>query len=70
MVNVEELDPQPFIAIMDRIGLSTDYLELQPGSETSFNGDVGTLDEEIVRATATVTVAAAIDIAIPFASPR
>lgn len=59
MVNVEELDPEPFINLLDRIGLPTDYLELEPGSSTSFNGEVATLTEELQQATATVTVSAA-----------
>ena len=33
MVNVEELDPEPFIALLDRIGLPTEYLEIEPGSD-------------------------------------
>ena len=58
MVNVEELNPEPFIEILDRIGLPTDYLELEPGSATSFNGEVGPLEDEVRNATATVTVSA------------
>ena len=58
MVNVEELDPEPFIALLDEIGLPTDYLELPPGA-MSFDGDVRDLADEIKRATATVTVSAA-----------
>jgi hypothetical protein len=59
MVNVEQLDPEPFIAILDRIGLPTEVLELEPGAASSFNGTVGPIADEIARATATVTVAAA-----------
>jgi saccharopine dehydrogenase-like NADP-dependent oxidoreductase len=59
MMNVEQLDPEPFIAILDRIGLPTEVLELEPGAATSFNGTVGPIADEIARATATVTVAAA-----------
>jgi saccharopine dehydrogenase-like NADP-dependent oxidoreductase len=58
MVNVEELDPEPFIEILDRIGLPTDYLELEPGSATSFQGAVGVIEDEMAKATATVTVSA------------
>ena len=58
MVNVEELDPEPFIALLDDIGLPTEYLELEPGA-LSFDGEVGDLADEIKRATATVTVSAA-----------
>lgn len=59
MVNVEQLDPVPFLAILDRIGLPTEVLELEPGAPTSFDGTVGPIDVEIARATATVTVSAA-----------
>lgn len=59
MVNVEELDPEPFIAILDRIGLPTEIKEIEPGSSASFNGTVGTLNEELAHSTATVTVSAA-----------
>jgi saccharopine dehydrogenase-like NADP-dependent oxidoreductase len=59
MVNVEELDPEPFIALLDRIGLPTEYLEIEPGSAASFDGEVGPIEDEIARATATVTVSAA-----------
>jgi saccharopine dehydrogenase-like NADP-dependent oxidoreductase len=59
MVNVEELDPEPFIDLLDRIGLPTDVLELEPGSASSFNGTVGPIEQEIAQATATVTVSAA-----------
>ncbi len=59
MVNVEELDPEPFIDLLDRIGLPTEYLEIEPGSAASFDGEVRSLDEELARSTATVTVSAA-----------
>ncbi len=59
MVNVEELDPEPFIALLDRTGLPTEYLEIEPGSDRSFQGEVGPIDDEIARSTATVTVSAA-----------
>jgi saccharopine dehydrogenase-like NADP-dependent oxidoreductase len=58
MVNVEELDPVPFIELLDRTGLPTDYLELEPGAPTSFQGEVGPLEDEVKYATATVTVSA------------
>lgn len=58
MVNVEELDPVPFIELLDRTGLPTEYLELEPGSPTSFQGEVGPLADEVQHATATVTVSA------------
>jgi saccharopine dehydrogenase-like NADP-dependent oxidoreductase len=59
MVNVEELDPEPFIAILDRIGLPTDVMEIKPGSRNSFDGTVRDIRTEIAAATATVTVSAA-----------
>ncbi len=59
MVNVEELDPTPFIEILDRIGLPTEVLEIQPDSELSFNGFVRSLEQELLESTATVTVSAA-----------
>jgi saccharopine dehydrogenase-like NADP-dependent oxidoreductase len=59
MVNVEELDPEPFLAILDRIGLPTEILELEPGAASSFDGEVGPLEVEIERSTATVTISAA-----------
>ncbi|MEN9506837.1 MAG: hypothetical protein RI958_2763 [Actinomycetota bacterium] len=59
MVNVEELDPEPFIEILDRTGLPTEMLEIAPGSTASFDGEIGSLDDEVARATATVTVSAA-----------
>ena len=59
MVNVEELDPEPFIAILDKIGLPTDIKEIEPGSEASFDGAVRDLETELAESTATVTVSAA-----------
>ncbi len=59
MVNVEELDPEPFIEILDRIGLPTQVLEIKPDSKRSFDGTVGELEEELAASTATVTVSAA-----------
>ncbi len=60
MVNVEELDPEPFIAICSiEIGLPTGFLEIEPGSAASFDGEVRSLDEELADSTATVTVSAA-----------
>ena len=59
MVNVEELDPEPFIEILDRIGLPTEVKEIKPHSKHSFDGTVRALDEELSESTATVTVSAA-----------
>ena len=59
MVNVEELDPEPFIAILDQIGLPTDVKEIKPGSKFSFDGTVRDLASELAESTATVTVSAA-----------
>jgi saccharopine dehydrogenase-like NADP-dependent oxidoreductase len=59
MANVEELDPVPFIDILDKIGLPTEYKEFKPGGKESFDGTVKSLAEELKSATATVTVSAA-----------
>lgn len=59
MVNVEELDPEPFIEILDRIGLPTEVLEIKPDSKHSFDGKVRSLEKELADSTATVTVSAA-----------
>jgi saccharopine dehydrogenase-like NADP-dependent oxidoreductase len=59
MVNVEELDPEPFLALLDEMGLPTEILELEPGGPDSFDGEVGPIEEELERATATVTISAA-----------
>jgi saccharopine dehydrogenase-like NADP-dependent oxidoreductase len=59
MVNVEELDPEPFIELLERIGLPTEIKEIKPGSKHSFDGTVRALDEELLESTATVTVSAA-----------
>ncbi len=59
MVNVEELDPDPFIAILDRIGLPTEIKEIKPGGKSSFDGTVRELEKELAESTATVTVSAA-----------
>lgn len=59
MVNVEELDPEPFIALLDQIGLPTSIKEIEPGSQDSFDGTVRDLPTELAESTATVTVSAA-----------
>ena len=59
MVNVEELDPEPFIEILDRIGLPTEVKEIEPHSQDSFDGTVRVLEMELTESTATVTVSAA-----------
>lgn len=59
MVNVEELDPEPFIALLDQIGLPTEIKEIEPGGKDSFNGAVRALETELAESTATVTVSAA-----------
>ena len=59
MVNVEELDPEPFIALLDQMGLPTDIKEIQPGSAESFDGTVRALETELAESTATVTISAA-----------
>ncbi|MDG4597644.1 MAG: saccharopine dehydrogenase family protein [Candidatus Contendobacter sp.] len=59
MVNVEELDPEPFIALLDRIGLPTDVKEIEPGGKDTFDGTVRDLEAELAESTATVTISAA-----------
>jgi saccharopine dehydrogenase-like NADP-dependent oxidoreductase len=59
MVNVEELDPEPFIAILDEIGLPTEIKEIKPGGKESFDGSVRSLEKELAESTVTVTVSAA-----------
>ncbi|MFZ2198545.1 MAG: saccharopine dehydrogenase C-terminal domain-containing protein, partial [Thermodesulfovibrionales bacterium] len=59
MVNVEELDPEPFIEILDRIGLPTEVKEIKPDDKHSFDGTVRSLEQELSESTATVTVSAA-----------
>jgi saccharopine dehydrogenase-like NADP-dependent oxidoreductase len=59
MVNVEQLDPDPFIGLLNRIGLPTDVKEIEPGSKDSFDGTVRDLATELAESTATVTVSAA-----------
>jgi len=59
MVNVEELDPEPFIEILDRIGLPTEIKEIKPDSKHSFDGTVRSLEKELSESTATVTISAA-----------
>lgn len=59
MVNVEELNPEPFIALLDKIGLPTQIKEIVPNSSESFNGMVRDLEQELTESTATVTVSAA-----------
>lgn len=59
MVNVEELDPEPFIALLDQMGLPTEIKEIEPGGKDSFNGAVRALEQELAESTATVTVSAA-----------
>ena len=59
MVNVEELDPDPFIALLDKMGLPTSIKEIEPGGQDSFNGTIGSMEEELANSVATVTVSAA-----------
>lgn len=59
MVNVEELDPVPFLDLLARIGLPTEILEVRPGSRLSFDGTVQDLKTEIARSTVTITISAA-----------
>jgi saccharopine dehydrogenase-like NADP-dependent oxidoreductase len=59
MVNVEELDPVPFLRHLDQMGLPTETLEIDPGGEARFDGTVGPLATEIDNAVTTVTISAA-----------
>jgi len=59
MVNVEELDPDPFIALLNKIGLPTEVKEIKPGSKDSFNGTVRDLAVELAESTAACIVSAA-----------
>jgi saccharopine dehydrogenase-like NADP-dependent oxidoreductase len=59
MVNVEELDPEPFIALLNQIGLPTEIKDIEPGGKDSFDGTVRALAQELAESTATVTVSAA-----------
>jgi len=59
MVNVEELDPEPFISLLDQMGLPTKVKKIKPGSSDSFDGTVRDLKKEIEESTVTVTVSAA-----------
>ena len=70
MVNVEELDPEPFIKILDSIGLPTEVKEIKHDSKHSFNGTVRTLEKELSESTATVTVSAAANPMIALSSGK
>ncbi len=59
MVNVEELPPEPFIELLNKMGLPTDVKEIEPGSIDSFDGTVRDLETEIRESVVTCTVSAA-----------
>ena len=59
MVNVEELDPVPFIGLLDQMGLPTETLELDPDAPNRFDGTVRDLATEIEGSVAHVAVSAA-----------
>ena len=59
MVNVEELDPEPFVELLGRLGLPTDFKEIAPGGPESFDGAVRPLAQELAGSAVTVTVSAA-----------
>jgi saccharopine dehydrogenase-like NADP-dependent oxidoreductase len=59
MVNVEELDPEPYIGLLDTMGLPTTTLEIDPEGPGRFDGTVRSLPEEIAGSHSTVTVSAA-----------
>jgi saccharopine dehydrogenase-like NADP-dependent oxidoreductase len=59
MVNVEELDPVPFLALLDEMGLPTETLEIDPAGDRHFDGSVGPLAREIEHSVVTARVSAA-----------
>jgi len=59
MVNVEELDPVPFLGLLDGMGLPTEVLEIDPQGPAHFDGTVGALAAEIANAVVTTTISAA-----------
>ena len=59
MVNVEELDPAPFLSLLDQMGLPTDTLEIDPTGDARFDGTVGPLAAEMDNAVVEVKVSAA-----------
>ncbi len=59
MVNVEELDPDPFLGLLNQMGLPTEVKEIKPGSKDSFNGTVRALETELAESTAACIVSAA-----------
>ena len=59
MVNVEELDPTPFIRLLDQMGLPTDTLEIDPAGDAHFDGTVGPLAAEMDNAVLNVRISAA-----------
>jgi saccharopine dehydrogenase-like NADP-dependent oxidoreductase len=59
MVNVEELDPTPFLGLLDQMGLPTDMLEIDPDGPGRFDGSVGPLEREVEGSVATVRISAA-----------
>ncbi len=59
MTHVEELDPEPFIALLDQMGLPTETLEISPRSSQSFEANIQSLDTELDNATATVRIGTA-----------
>jgi saccharopine dehydrogenase-like NADP-dependent oxidoreductase len=59
MVNVEELDPAPFLGLLDQMGLPTDMLEIDPDGPGRFDGTVGSLERELEGSVATVRISAA-----------
>jgi len=59
MVNVEQLDPRPFIDLLDVMGLPTEFVELEPDACGRFDGAVRPLAHEIADAAVTVTISPA-----------
>jgi hypothetical protein len=59
MVNVEELEPRPFLDLLDHMGLPTEIREIDPHGPEHFDGTVGPLAREIDNAVVHTTVSAA-----------
>jgi saccharopine dehydrogenase-like NADP-dependent oxidoreductase len=59
MVNVEELEPRPFLDLLDHMGLPTEIREIDPDGPEHFDGTVGPLAQEIADAVVTTTISAA-----------
>jgi len=59
MVNIEQLDPVPFIALLDEMGLPTTQQALSVAEAALFNGEIADLAVELKHAVGMVQVSAA-----------